>query len=57
MPHLEVAFYAPTWYLPPSFHETVFQAAWKTADVYHDPTVRNADAARQRFFDTVCVVF
>jgi hypothetical protein len=47
----------PGCYLPPSFHEAVFQLAWKTADVYLDLPDQHTEAARSRDLDPVSPAF
>lgn len=39
--------------LPPSFHETMAQAAWQIQDVYQERLSQDREEARVRVFDAV----
>jgi hypothetical protein len=43
----------PVYNLPPSVHEIMFEAAWRTEDVYGDRQVQSRAAARSRLLDLV----
>jgi len=45
----------PTYWLPPSIHEIMFEAAWHTQDVYQEWHVQRREAARVRIMDPVCL--
>lgn len=47
----------PALYLPPSFHEMVWQRAWDTLEVYGDPRNHRTEAERKRAYGywTRCV--
>ena len=40
--------------LPPSFHETTAEAAWRILDVYQERVSQEREEARVRVFDAVC---
>ena len=40
--------------LPPSFHETIAEAAWRIQDVYQERIFQDREEARVRAFDAVC---
>jgi hypothetical protein len=44
----------PVYFLPPSIHETMFQAAWHTQDVYQEWQVQRREEARVRIMDPAC---
>lgn len=41
-------------FLPPSFHESLAEAAWRIQDVYQEPVYQAREEARVRTFDAVC---
>ena len=43
----------PIYSLPPSVHELIFKAAWRTQDVYQERQVQRREAARVRIMDPV----
>jgi hypothetical protein len=43
----------PVYSLPPSVHEIMFEAAWRTQDVYQERQVQRREAARVRIMDPV----
>ena len=45
----------PKYCLPPSIHEIMFEAAWRTQDVYQERQVQRREAARVRIMDPVCL--
>ena len=45
----------PTYWLPPSIHEMMFEVAWRTQDVYQEHHVQRREAARVRIMDPVCL--
>lgn len=40
--------------LPPSFHETTAEAAWRIQDVYQERSFQEREEVRVRAFDAVC---
>lgn len=46
-------FAIPVYFLPPSFHESVFERAWRTQDVYQERYSQGIDAARIRMLEPV----
>jgi hypothetical protein len=40
--------------LPPSFHETIAEAAWRIQDVYQERISQEREEVRVRAFDAVC---
>ena len=44
----------PVFSLPPSVHELMFEAAWRTQDVYQERQAQRREAARIRIMDPVC---
>lgn len=44
----------PVYWLPPSIHEIMFEAAWCTQDVYQERQVQRREEARVRIMDPVC---
>lgn len=40
--------------LPPSFHETTAEAAWRMQDVFQEQLSQNREKARLRTFEPVC---
>jgi len=44
----------PVYRLPPSVHEIMFEAAWRTQDVYQEWQAQRREAARVRIMDPVC---
>jgi hypothetical protein len=44
----------PDYWLPLSFHETMFETAWLTQDVYQERQVQRREEARARIMDPVC---
>jgi hypothetical protein len=40
--------------LPPSFHDTIAEAAWRIQDVYQERISQEREQARVRAFDAVC---
>ena len=47
------SFMIPVVHLPPSFHVTSFQVAWRVQDVYQERSAQNREVARIRVFDAV----
>jgi hypothetical protein len=46
-------FNTPFYCLPPSFHEPIFEAAWRVQDVYRE-RMQQKEEARVRILDPVC---
>jgi hypothetical protein len=46
-------FPTPTYRLPLSFHEAVFETAWRAQDVFQERVKQNREAARVRILDPV----
>ena len=44
----------PVYRLPPSVHEIMFEAGWRTQDVYQERQAQRREAARFRIMDPVC---
>ncbi len=44
----------PVYWLPPSFHEIMFETAWHTQDVYQERQAQRREEARARIMDPVC---
>ena len=44
----------PVYCLPPSVHEIMFEAGWRTQDVYQERQAQRREAARVRIMDPVC---
>ena len=47
-------FTTPRYRLPPSFHEAIFQNAWRWQDVYREKVDHTRGDARVRILDPVC---
>jgi hypothetical protein len=43
----------PVYWLPPSIHEIMFEAAWHTQDVYQERQVQRREEAKVRIMDPV----
>jgi hypothetical protein len=48
------SFTTPRYRLPPSFHEAMFENAWRWQDVYHEKVDYTREEARVRLLDPVC---
>jgi hypothetical protein len=44
----------PVYWLPAPIHEIMFEAAWRTQDVYQERQVQRREEARVRIMDPVC---
>jgi hypothetical protein len=47
-------FTTPRYHLPPSFHEAMFENAWRWQDVYREKVDHTREETRLRILDPVC---